>query len=160
MRSIERELWKNCQEDKKTLRSKAVPKPFYSQTPWAGFARGDAPRAQALPMCADARCRRAKLCHAAHAGLFCQRTHFSPAEKKKFDAPAQRAFDNKFPAHPKNAPLDLREERVMAILAQRKLEAQEMQARWKAGEFDGLYGKYKAAGVLLKPPPKIYVEKP
>ena len=139
---------------------RAVPKPFYSKTPWAGFARGCAPRSEALPVCADARCRRAKLCHAAHAGLFCQRTHFSPAEKKKFDAPAQRAFDDKFPAHPKNAPLDLREERVMAILAQRKLDAQEMQARWKAGEFDGLYGRYKAAGVLLKPPLKIYVEKP
>jgi hypothetical protein len=139
---------------------RAVPKPFYSKTPWAGFARGCAPRAEALPVCADARCRRAKLCHAAHAGLFCQRTHFSPAEKKKFDAPAQRAFDEKFPAHPKNAPLDLREERVMAILEQRTLEAQEMQARWKAGEFDGLYGRYKAAGLLLKPPPKIYVEKP
>ena len=139
---------------------RAVPKPFYSQTPWAGFARGDAPRAQALPVCADARCRRAKLCHAAHAGLFCQRTHFSPEEQKKFYAPAQRAFDLKFPAHPKNAPLDLREERLMAILAQRKRDAQEMKARWKAGEFDALYGQWRGRGVLMKPPPKHYVEAP
>ena len=137
---------------------RAVPKPFYSKTPWAGFARGQAPRAAALPVCADARCRRAKLCHAAHDGLFCQRTHFSPAEKKKFDAPAQRAFDDKFPAHPKNAPLDLREARVMAILAQRKLDAQEMQARWKAGEFDALYGRWRGRGVLMKPPPCTYLE--
>ena len=137
---------------------RAAPKPFYSKTPWAGFARGDAPRAAALPVCADARCRRAKLCHAAHLGLFCQRTHFSPAEKKKFDAPAQRAFDDKFPAHPKNAPLDLREERLMAILAHRKFEAQEMQARWKAGEFDALYGKWRGRGVLMKPPTCTYRE--
>ena len=137
---------------------RAVPKPFYSKTPWAGFARGCAPRAAALPVCADARCRRAKLCQAAHAGLFCQRTHFSPAEKKKFEAPAQRAFDKKFPVYPKNATKEVRELRMEGILAYRKSEQQEMQARWKAGEFDALYGKWRGRGVLMKPPPQDYIE--
>ena len=35
-----------------------------------------------------------------------------------------------------------------------------MTARWKAGEFDGLFGAFKARGVMLKPPLKIYVEQP
>ena len=35
-----------------------------------------------------------------------------------------------------------------------------MTARWKAGEFDGLFGAFKTRGVMLKPPPKIYVEQP
>ena len=35
-----------------------------------------------------------------------------------------------------------------------------MTARWKAGEFDDLFGAYKARGVLLKPPPKNYVQQP
>ena len=139
---------------------RAVPKPFYSQTPWAGFARGDAPRDVALHVCPDQRCRRAKLCHAAHAGLFCQRTHFSPAEKKKFDAPAQRTFAKKFPVYPQNAPKEVRELRMQGILAHRKSQQQELQGRWKAGEFDELYGKWRARGALMKPPPKQYVEMP
>ena len=33
-----------------------------------------------------------------------------------------------------------------------------MTARWKAGEFDHLFGPYKASGVWLKPPERSYVE--
>jgi hypothetical protein len=33
-----------------------------------------------------------------------------------------------------------------------------MTAQWKAGAFDGLYGKYTPKGVVLTPPPKVYVE--
>ena len=35
---------------------------------------------------------------------------------------------------------------------------EKMTARWKAGEFDDIYGKYTAKGVLMNPPPKEYVE--
>jgi hypothetical protein len=33
-------------------------------------------------------------------------------------------------------------------------------ARWKAGEFDHLYGPYRAKGIVMKAPPKTYVESP
>jgi hypothetical protein len=35
----------------------------------------------------------------------------------------------------------------------------QMTGRWQAGEFDHLYGPYAPKGVLMNPPPKIYVER-
>ena len=136
----------------KTLR------PFFSKTPWAGFAREQVLRDAALPVCADPRCRRTKLCIAAHENLFCQRTHFSGGEKQKRGVAAQQAFEKKFPAYPTGTPWELREKRVQAIMAHRKSEQDEMQARWKAGAFDHLYGTWRRGGVLMKPPPKDYVD--
>ena len=46
------------------------------------------------------------------------------------------------------------------LYAIRKAHAAELTRRWKAGEFDHLYGPWRARGALMKPPPKIYVEKP
>ena len=46
-------------------------------------------------------------------------------------------------------------ERMSDIAAIGRAHQKSMTARWKAGEFDGLYGRYNAAGVLLKPPPKF-----
>ena len=138
--------------------TRAPPLAYFSTTPWAGFARGSAPREEALPLCTQPRCRRAKLCIAAHENLFCQRTHFSANEKDKFDRASQQAFNKKFPPYPKGTPWELREKRVQAIMAYRKSQQQELALRWKAGEFDHLYGKWRRGGVLLKPPPKDYVE--
>ena len=36
----------------------------------------------------------------------------------------------------------------------------EMTARWQAGEFDHLYGPYRAKGIVVEAPPKAYVELP
>ncbi len=59
-------------------------------------------------------------------------------------------------------PNDLMErmERINRLAAILRAREAEMTARWKAGEFDHLHGPSTSKGVLLKPPPKIYVEKP
>ena len=59
-------------------------------------------------------------------------------------------------------PGDLTErmERINHLAEIQKAQAAEMTGRWKAGEFDQLYGPYRAKGVLMKPPPKMYVERP
>jgi hypothetical protein len=135
-----------------------VPMPFLSKAPWAGFARGCAPRQDPLPRCPNPRCFRGKTCAAAHKGLFCQRTHFSPAEKIKFQRDEQRELDERFPVLPEGAGGELRTQRLQDILAYRKQQQAKMTARWKAGEFDGLYGKWQARGVLMTPPPRDYIE--
>ena len=50
--------------------------------------------------------------------------------------------------------------RLMDITTIRLMQKTEMTERWKAGEFDHLYGPYAPKGVLMKAPPKIYVERP
>jgi hypothetical protein len=39
------------------------------------------------------------------------------------------------------------------------MQKTEMTERWRAGEFNHLYGPYAPKGVLMKAPPKIYVER-
>jgi hypothetical protein len=48
----------------------------------------------------------------------------------------------------------------MEITTVRQMQKTEMTERWQAGEFDHLYGPYAPKGVLMKAPPKIYVERP
>ncbi len=134
------------------------PRPFLSKAPWAGFARGDMKRDHALVRCPIGRCVRAKACVAAHKHLFCQRTHFSPGEKVKFTAAEQRELNKRFPLLPEGAGGELRTQRLQDILAYRRQQQDKMVARWKAGEFDGLYGKFRARGVVMKPPPRLYFE--
>ena len=57
-------------------------------------------------------------------------------------------------------PDDLQErlERVTHIAEISKEYHAGMTARWKAGEFDQLYGKYARGGRLMKPPPRLYQE--
>ena len=50
--------------------------------------------------------------------------------------------------------------RLMDITTIRLMQKTEMTERWQAGEFDHLYGPYAPKGVLMKPPPKVYVESP
>jgi hypothetical protein len=134
-------------------------RPHVSHEPWTGFTSHDAPRTAPLPTCRSPLCRRAKQCIAAHENLYCQRTHFSPPEQVKWQRnhPLRRTLD----AVPEVIdPTDLTErmERVAELAGIKRGYAADMTKRWKAGEFDALYGKYTARGVIKKPPPKIYVE--
>jgi hypothetical protein len=56
--------------------------------------------------------------------------------------------------------LESRKKRIIRAREIRHAHYEKMAERWKAGEFDQLYGPYKPCGVLLKPPPKVYVERP
>ena len=124
------------------------PKPYLSHAPWAGFSPHDHPRGEALATCPSARCQRLKRCVAAHKGLYCQRTHYSHAEHMARQPKPARFSD------PGN--LELRRERLVEQLEERKARHDALVARWKAGEFDALYGKWSARGVLMKPPMKEF----
>jgi hypothetical protein len=148
---------------KRRVRSKKFPvkaaKSRVTLAPWTGYTRHDAPRDTPLGRCPSLRCRRAKLCLAAHDNLYCQRTHFSPAEqevRQRLD-PLRLELDGVLPVVDRSS-LSEQAERITALAAIRRAHAARMTARWKAGEFDGLYGKYTAKGVALAPPPKLYVE--
>jgi hypothetical protein len=148
---------------KRRVRSKRFPekaaKPRVTLAPWTGYTRHDAPRDTPLASCPSLRCRRAKLCLAAHDNLYCQRTHFSPAEqevRQRLD-PLRLELDQVPPVmDPKS--FTERVERISNLAAIRRAHAAAMTKRWKAGEFDGIYGKYSAKGVVLAPPPRLYVE--
>jgi hypothetical protein len=151
-------------ENIRVRKNKFPPKaqhPYISHEPWAGFTRHDCLRENPLPACPSPRCRRAKACIASHDTLYCRRTHFSPAEQKKWQR--RDPHRRELAAVPEVAdPHDLEErlERVAELAAIRRAQVAEMTARWKAGEFDQLYGSYTPKGVLMKPPPKTYVEWP
>ena len=137
-----------------------APRPYLSQQPWAGFTKHDRARGQPLPVCPSRRCRRAKACLAAHDNLYCRRTHFPPARIRKLRADSE--LGRALAALPVAAYDDLegRKERIIHAREIRIAHYEKMAARWKAGEFDRLYGPYRLKGVLLKPPPKAYVERP
>jgi hypothetical protein len=137
------------------------PGPHVSKEPWLGFTRHDCPRGNPLPLCPSLRCRRAKACHAAHDGLYCRRTHFSPSEQRKWESrdPHQRAMDAVPPVTDEKS-LAARLRRLCDILVIRLAQRDEMTARWRAGEFDHLYGPYRARGIVMRAPPKAYVERP
>jgi len=137
-----------------------VLRPYLSQQPWAGFTKHDWRRDRPLPVCPSKHCRRAKTCLAAHDNLYCQRTHFSPPRIRKLWA--ESALGRALAAIPPAAgsdDLEGRKERIIRGKEIRYAYREKMTARWKAGEFDQLYGPYRAKGVLLKPPPKAYVER-
>jgi hypothetical protein len=83
-----------------------------------------------------------------------------PSRKKRNSRdPFQRELDR---VPPVMDPDDLPErmERINQLAAIQTAHTAEMTERWKAGEFDHLYGPYRPKGVLMKPPPKIYVDAP
>jgi hypothetical protein len=141
--------------------SRDARRPRVSLEPWKGFTAHDCPRTTPLPVCPSPHCRRAKACLAAHDDLYCQRTHFPPALKKKWlrRDPRQRELNAVLPVMDPNS-LTERMERINELAAIQRAHSAKMTARWKAGEFDQLYGPYKPKGVVLRPPPKTYVEKP
>ena len=114
-----------------------------------------------VPAFAQPRCRRGQLCLAAHDNLYCHRTHFSPPEIMHHEKqiPLAREIANLGPLFDPTDSEDLLE-RMSDIAAIGRAHQKSMTARWKAGEFDGLYERYKVAGVLLKPPPKFFTLKP
>jgi hypothetical protein len=124
------------------------PKPYLSHSPWAGFSAHDHPRDEVLATCPSPRCQRVKQCVAAHNGVYCKRTHISHAEHM---ARQPKPVPLRDPGN-----LELRRERLVEQLEQRKTRHDELVTRWKAGEFDGLYGKWTARGVLMRPPVKEF----
>jgi hypothetical protein len=135
--------------------------PYYSKQPWFGFSEGDNPRAQPLPQCKSARCRRTKMCVAAYDGLYCRRTHFAPSDTRVESerASLQKQID-RIPRIDDPYDVEWKLERIAHISDIRRAHFKKMTERWKSGAFDHLYGKYRPHGVLMTPPPRIYVEKP
>ena len=135
--------------------------PISQRLPGPASPDDERPRQKPLPACPSLRCRRAKACLAAHDNLYCQRTHFSPAVAEKWlrRDPRRRELDAVPPVMDPDS-LSERMERINELAAIEGRKPPKMTARWKAGEFDALYGPYGARGVLLRPPPKTYVEGP
>jgi hypothetical protein len=135
----------------KPASGKQIRAPFWSKTPWAGFTKNDHARADALPICPSLRCRRTKACVAAHEEIYCQRTHFSERAFRKLNPQSKAPIlvDDD---------LDVRRERMLMMIEQRREATERMTARWQSGEFDALYGPYEKRGVLMQPPPKVYYE--
>ena len=133
--------------------------PYLSKTPWWGFSAHDITREQPLPRCPSPRCCRAKACLSATDNLYCLRTHHTPAEQKWLMA--HHPLSKQLASVPK-----VKDRRDVAAIARRAAQLLElrqaynaaMTARWKAGEFDALYGPFKSQGVLMVPPMKRYVE--
>jgi hypothetical protein len=145
------------------LRSNSPPRAklraFVSKRPWAGFTPNDHRREAPLPVCPSPCCRRALACLAAIDGHFYRRTHLSPAEYAGL--PEVRAWQAKAAAILKvRDPFDFaaREERLLQIHELRLKREEEMEAKWKAGLLDHLYGPYSPKGVMLKSPPKFYAD--
>ena len=134
-------------------------KPYLSNAPWAGLTKHERARATPLDACPSPRCRRRNACVDAHDGLYCQRTHFSPTQIRQMlrNDPLEKAVAA-LPKVRDQWDFEGRGERIKQISELRLAHHEKMTARWKAGEFDDTYGKYTAKGVLMKPPPKVYVE--
>lgn len=133
--------------------------PKLSHSPWQGLTAHDSPREAPLPCCPSARCRRAKQCIAALDNLYCLRTHRSLAELEAVAraSPLARALAA---VPPPFDPADLNErmERLAELAEIRRAHEAEMQAAWKSGALDRLYGPWRRGGVLLQPPPRLYAE--
>ncbi|MBG1231396.1 hypothetical protein [Aestuariivirga litoralis] len=131
-----------------------IHRPYLTHAPWAGYTSREHARAEPLAQCPNARCRRLQHCVAAHDDLYCQRTHISHAEY----------LDGLPPHEPMivNSPelMEIYKLEMEAQAADRLDAFKRLQARWKAGEFDALYGKYSARGVLKHPPEKRFVRGP
>jgi hypothetical protein len=134
---------------------------FVSNRPWAGFTAHDSPRPEPLPRCPNARCRRAKACIAALDNLYCLRTHHSLAEQQRLRAASELTRELQFvPEVTDKDSLTERAERIAAFAEIRRSHDARMLAKWRAGEFDKRFGPWRRDGVVMKPPPRSYVEDP
>lgn len=133
--------------------------PYLTTTPWHLFTLRERKRPAPLRRCPSAKCRRAKACLDAHDQIYCQRSHESVAERR-----AKRGSRGLEPqaARPAAAwtldEITAKREESDLMLAAAQAREREMTKRWKAGEFDDLYGKYKPHGVLKHPPSRQYTE--
>ncbi len=135
--------------------------PKVTRRPWTGYTGHDMARAEPLPRCPKHRCRRAKACLAALDNLYCQRTHHSLAEQRliHLQDPVQRELDS-VPEVDDDDDLNARVERIAALAQIRRAHDADMLGLWKAGALSHRFGPYKACGVVLKPPPRAYVDLP
>ena len=72
--------------------------------PWARFSAREGARGEPLRSCPSPLCRRGKRCRAAHDGLHCRRTHFSPGEIERWrrKSPLGQAIAAVPPVHDAN----------------------------------------------------------
>jgi hypothetical protein len=127
------------------------PAPYVTREPWLGFTPRERLRISPLRLCPSTKCRRAKACVDAHDDLYCQRTHQGvPQPHKAQPARSARGFTSTELAviREKN------DERLAEVAAMKRL----MVAKWKAGAFDALYGKFRQHGVWKHPPQRQYTE--
>ena len=132
------------------------PKPYLTTTPWTLFTLRERKRANPLHRCPSAKCRRAKACVDAHDQLYCQRSHESVACHR-----ARTGITLRVPDDVEEWSMEevtARREQSDLMLAEVQAKQRELTQRWKAGEFDALYGKFKPQGVLKHPPDRQYTE--
>ena len=136
------------------------PPPHRSHTPWTGFTPRERKRAQTLPRCPSATCRRAKACRSAIDGLYCRRTHITPEELRRIS----RKRDDlmlllpKLPTRPTLKQVQAYRLASDLLLARAEEQSQTRLAQWKAGALDHLCGPYDRRGAWMVPPPRVYVE--
>jgi hypothetical protein len=140
-----------------SLAPKLAPK--LARVPWAQFTPDDFPREHSLSQCPSPKCRRIAQCVAPHAGLYCQRTHMTKAEGKWHKAKTKLARDiANLPAPPQRAPMAERMEHLAEVAHVKKLYTDAEIKLWRAGGLPQKFGKYKSAGIMLKPPPRSYAD--
>jgi hypothetical protein len=130
-------------------------RPYLTTTPWAGYTPRERPRKTPLARCPSKACARAKACVDAHDKLYCQRSHESLEQS--------RVRHGKPPLKPSKRPWTLEQVQTKRLIIEAQLgEAQarekDMTERWKAGEFDAAFGKFKPGGVLKHPPVRQYTD--
>ena len=135
--------------------TKPPPKPYLTSTPWAGFTPRERKRKVPLVHCPSKACARVKKCVDAHDGLYCQRSHESLVQA--------RVRSGRKPIKVSKRLMILEEAQakrmtIEAQLGEVQAREREMTQRWKSGEFDAAYGKFKSAGVLKHPPVRQYTE--
>jgi hypothetical protein len=131
-----------------------IPKPYLTSTPWVPFTMRERKRPEPLAHCPSAKCQRAKACVDAHDQTYCQRSHESIAERR-----ARLGITQQPRTVRENFTLDqitAKREESDLMLADVQAKERELTKRWKAGEFDDLYGKFKHHGVLKQPPPRDF----
>ena len=127
--------------------------PYLTTTPWLPYTSREHKRDAVLRLCPSARCRRVKACVDAHDNIYCQRSHESVAEARH-GAPAPQVKRGNFSL--KQIRIKLAESDL--LLAEAEARSAEMRERWRAGQFDDLYGTFRSRGVLKHPPDRPYAE--
>ncbi len=129
-------------------------KPYLTTSPWLPFTSRERKRPQLLASCPSARCQRTKTCVDAHENLYCQRSHETPkqARVRLGHSPDPVVITSR-----KLTAKALKAKRIRneMLIEEAEAETAAKLARWKAGEYDHLYGKYRAQGVLKEPPPRL-----